>query len=315
MLLQIHVIRSEGNLTMKMKLHSLRIKDKLQGCFASHSQYLAFSVVANDHILSSPKSVDLQSNRSLSLITEEEDIFRDALPEFTPTPHSLENSDADADSLLSNHDVGKGKGSSSEIFYEALGSDNSEFVSVTFMSKDPSSPEYEGIDTQVIVSVILCLVGEKSNSSKIHKLYKNNSYEVSNPVYRIFFQMDICMSKLEFFCNRPTIVSLIQFGLDMSSVNLKGSSVVATMSSEDLQTKRRPKNHDDGDVFVKGLLGYGKGRVVFKLSMNVDSVTVFLNQEDGTQFAMFIQESFVLDLRVCFVSLFFFFFFFEFLFI
>ncbi|XP_057544625.1 uncharacterized protein LOC130823840 isoform X3 [Amaranthus tricolor] len=222
---KIHVIRSEGNLTMKMKLHSLRIKDKLQ----------------------------------------EEDIFRDALPEFTPTPHSLENSDADADSLLSNHDVGKGKGSSSEIFYEALGSDNSEFVSVTFMSKDPSSPEYEGIDTQ----------------------------------------MDICMSKLEFFCNRPTIVSLIQFGLDMSSVNLKGSSVVATMSSEDLQTKRRPKNHDDGDVFVKGLLGYGKGRVVFKLSMNVDSVTVFLNQEDGTQFAMFIQESFVLDLRVhpCSISI------------
>ncbi|XP_021714350.1 uncharacterized protein LOC110682332 isoform X2 [Chenopodium quinoa] len=260
---KVHVIRSEGNLTVKMKLHSLRIKDELRSRLATNPQYLAYSIVISDQIL--PSSTNIQANQSFS---EEEEIFRDALPEFTPAPdiaHNVESFVADPEVLLSKKDLGKGKGSSSEIFYEALGSDNSDFVSVTFMTKDPSSPEYEGIDTQ----------------------------------------MNICMSKLEFFCNRPTIVALIQFGLDTSSANFEGSSKGATMASEDVKTTNKSEKHDDGDDFVKGLLGYGKGRVVFKLSMDVDSVTVFLNQEDGSQFAMFIQESFILDLRVhpCSISI------------
>jgi len=32
--------------------------------------------------------------------------------------------------------------------------------------------------------------------------------------------------------------------------------------------------------------------------MNVDNVTVFLNKEDGSQLAMFVQERFVLDIKV-----------------
>ena len=106
------------------------------------------------------------------------------------------------------------------------------------------------------------------------------------------------MSKLECFCSRPTLVALIQFGLDMSSseIGVRGEGVTA--STGDTEETTRQEMQDEGDVFVKGLLGYGKGRVVFKLSMDVDSVTVFLNREDGSQFAMFIQECFVLDLRV-----------------
>ncbi|KAL2906378.1 putative vacuolar protein sorting-associated protein 13A [Bienertia sinuspersici] len=183
---KVHVIRSERNLTVKMKLHSLRIKDELRGDSATNPHYLAYSVVKNDQILS-PTSVGLQATQSFPLPAEEEDIFRDALPEFTPTSdislqsHSLEYLEAHPETLFSNQDLGRGKGSSSEIFYEALGSDNSDFVSVAFMTKDPSSPEYEGIDTQ----------------------------------------MNICMSKLEFCCNRPTLVALIQFGLDISSEILK----------------------------------------------------------------------------------------------
>ncbi|XP_059444630.1 uncharacterized protein LOC132176414 [Corylus avellana] len=42
----------------------------------------------------------------------------------------------------------------------------------------------------------------------------------------------------------------------------------------------------------------GKGRVVFFLGMNVDSVSVYLNKEDGSQLAMFVQESFLLDIKV-----------------
>lgn len=106
------------------------------------------------------------------------------------------------------------------------------------------------------------------------------------------------MSKLEFYCNRPTLVALIKFGFDLSSVN----SVVAatkTDNSDDEPSENKRKTEEHGHVSsIKGLLGYGKGRVVFYLNMNVNSVTMYLNKEDGSQLAVFVQESFLLDIKV-----------------
>lgn len=103
------------------------------------------------------------------------------------------------------------------------------------------------------------------------------------------------MSKLEFFCNRPTLVALIGFGLDLSAVNYAISDTDKTRTSDkSLVNKEKDEEHKR----VEGLLGYGKDRVVFYLFMNVDSVSVFLNKEDGSQLAMFVQESFLLDLKV-----------------
>lgn len=62
------------------------------------------------------------------------------------------------------------------------------------------------------------------------------------------------MSKLEFFCNRPTLVALIGFGLDLSSVNYTASSDTKTVS-EDKSAMNKEKNEETGRV--KGLLGYG----------------------------------------------------------
>lgn len=112
--------------------------------------------------------------------------------------------------------------------------------------------------------------------------------------------MSVRMSKLEFFCNRPTLVALIGFGLDLSTVNHTGSSKDMTKTSEDESLMNKEKIEYSGHV--KGLLGYGKGRVVFFLGMNVDSVSVYLNKEDGSQFAMFVQESFLLDIKVMILS-------------
>lgn len=61
-------------------------------------------------------------------------------------------------------------------------------------------------------------------------------------IYTIqYLQMNICMSKLEFFCNRPTLVSLIQFGLDTSSLSFEESSKGAAMASEDIEVTKRHK--------------------------------------------------------------------------
>lgn len=103
--------------------------------------------------------------------------------------------------------------------------------------------------------------------------------------------MCIRMSALEFFCNRPTLVALIGFNISLaSSVGRQSDDVDAPKLTE--------KKDENGRSLVKGLLGYGKQRIVFNLRMDVDSVCVFLNMEDGSQLAMFVQESFILDLKV-----------------
>lgn len=114
--------------------------------------------------------------------------------------------------------------------------------------------------------------------------------------------MSIRMSKLEFFCNRPTLVALIGFGLDLSSVYTEATSSGSKTVSEDKSVVNKEKTEDSGRV--KGLLGYGKNRVVFYLNMNVDSVSVFLNKEDDSPLAMLVQESFILDLKVISCSIF-----------
>lgn len=114
-------------------------------------------------------------------------------------------------------------------------------------------------------------------------------------------QMSIQMSKLEFFFNRPTLVALIGFGLGLSSPGNVVSNSDSKIDLDDKSLVNKEKNDEYGRV--KGLLGYGKDRVVFYLSMNVGSVSVFLNKEDGSQLAKFVQEHFLLDLKVLCISL------------
>lgn len=107
------------------------------------------------------------------------------------------------------------------------------------------------------------------------------------------------MSKLEFYCNRPTVVALINFGFELSSSNTAQSDPGAAKASNVEASMNKEKAEEHGKKLVKGFLGHGKGRVVFYLNMNVDSVTIFLNNEDGSQLAMFAQEHFLLDIKVC----------------
>ncbi|XP_062178337.1 uncharacterized protein LOC133883124 isoform X2 [Alnus glutinosa] len=271
---KVNIICLEGDLTVKMKLHSLKIKDELQGRLSSCPQYLACSVQKNAESSASTGPFDPHAREMSIVLPEEDEIFKDALPDFmslSETGIYSQNMDLahcgmmgdindpgfeSSEAFSHEKDLSKGKGISSEIFYEAEGTDNSDFVSVTFLTRSSGSRYYNGVDTQ----------------------------------------MSIRMSKLEFFCNRPTLVALIDFGLDISSVNYAVSGSDITETSEDESLMKKEKTEDTGHV--KGLLGYGKGRVVFFLGMNVDSVSVYLNKEDGSQLAMFVQESFLLDIKV-----------------
>ncbi|KAJ8532740.1 hypothetical protein K7X08_015629 [Anisodus acutangulus] len=247
---KVRVLHSEGDLAVKMKLHSLKIKDELQGSLCSGAQYLACSVLM-DHGATSCRDPLESHGKELPLaVIEEDDIFKDALPDFLSFTDTIE-------ATTPEKELSRGRSLASDIFYEALGSDDSDFVSLTFTMRHPDSPDYDGIDTQ----------------------------------------MSISMSKLEFFCNRPTLVALIDFGFDLSS----GNNMVTSKDlpkDPDESSVIKEKTEELGHKNVKGLLGRGKDRVVFFLNMNVDSVTVFLNKEDGSQLAMFVQERFLLDIKV-----------------
>ena len=163
-----HVVCWEGDLTVKMKLHSLKIKDELQGRLSTSLQYLACSVHENDHLFASPRNLDPSVKELSTAQPEEDDIFKDALQDFMSLPDQESNlqhmvmpksawmedvtdfAEVDsAEALIHEMDLGKGKGTSSETFFEAQDSDHSDFVSVTFLTRNPGSPDYDGVDTQV----------------------------------------------------------------------------------------------------------------------------------------------------------------------
>lgn len=244
---KVYVASCEGDLTVRMNLHLLKMKDELQNP-STGPHYLACSVVENDHTSAPVGIVNPVVEEVLVSLVEEDDDFTDALTDFMSLPDSVE-------ALAHDKEPVKARGNSGDIFYEAEGIDDSDFVSLTFLKRTPESPDYDGIDTQ----------------------------------------MSIRMSKLECFCHRPTIVALISLGIDMGNAS---SGTSTSKEHEDETLVQKDKGDEQLQAKVKGLLGHGKVRVVFSLNMNVDSVTVFLNKEDGSQLAMLVQENFVLDLKV-----------------
>ncbi|CAL9040995.1 unnamed protein product [Musa banksii] len=273
---KVNFTRSASDLIVKMKLHSLKIKDELQGCLSNFPEYLVCSVMSDKLKARKSDTLDVSETIFEPFSLEEDDCFTDALPDFLSTPDQSSCSNyIDLASNLgpgadhfenhagvnhndpSDHDKDHMNGKAGEIFYEAQDSNISDFVAITFLTRYPDSRLYVGIDTQMIIR----------------------------------------MSALEFFCNRPTLVALIEFGFDLSMVNYRESSENCTDVATP-NTKCTEKKEENCRTLVKGLLGHGKSRVVFNLIMDVDSFCVFLNKEDGSQLAMFIQESFLLDLKV-----------------
>lgn len=161
-----HVVLADGDLTVKMKLHSLKIKDELQGRLSVAPRYLAVSVLKNEALSSSTGTFDSHGKDVLLGIPDDDDSFMDALSEFisqTDGGYCLHNMNLDQqglmgiasdfeslEGLINEKEIEKGKGTPREVYYEAEGSDTSNFVSVSFSTLSSGSPDYDGIDTQVL---------------------------------------------------------------------------------------------------------------------------------------------------------------------
>lgn len=163
-----HLISLDGDLGVKMKLHSLKIKDELQDRQSANPQYLACSVLKKDDLLTTHDTCHTHEKEIPVVHTEEDDAFTDALQEFlsvkdadiySPKVDTSQSSMIDgmnhsgefesAEALIHENDLIQGKGIASEIFYEAQGGESLDFVSVAFSMRSSSSPDYHGIDMQV----------------------------------------------------------------------------------------------------------------------------------------------------------------------
>lgn len=109
------------------------------------------------------------------------------------------------------------------------------------------------------------------------------------------------MATLDFFCNRPTVVALIEFGSQISDSPGNTPSSPAKVV-EDSDTKGSTEAVVPRDV-VKGLLGRGKSRVVFRLKLDMESARISVNKEDGSQLGMLVQDEFRFELKVSFAEL------------
>lgn len=165
--MQVNVVQSSRGLSVKTKLHSLKIKDELQGRLSMSSNYLACSII-NDNLETVDSSTPDEEGHPKPFSVEE-DSFMDALTDFTPDQspnlHDFEipsNSISDPDehielsskdSLCFEGDHQKIK--HTEIFYEAQDNNVNDFVVLTFLSRTPDSCLYDGIDSQVIECIHL----------------------------------------------------------------------------------------------------------------------------------------------------------------
>lgn len=135
-----HVVRCEGDLTVKLKLHSLKIIDELQASLHSSPQYLACSIQKDGHSFVSLSNLKPQKNEPL--LTEDNDIFKDASPDFLSFTDSAE--------AVTEKDLLEEISNSADVYYEAEDVENSQFVSLTFLTRTSSSPDYDGVDSHVL---------------------------------------------------------------------------------------------------------------------------------------------------------------------
>ncbi|KAJ7520814.1 hypothetical protein O6H91_19G024000 [Diphasiastrum complanatum] len=267
---QVDYLQRPFDMSMGIRLHALKVKDRLQGSVSS-CQYIACSVLSSSEELEARKHLTPSSSENLD---EESELFRDALSDFNAGSSEINPLGLDSSSSSSQTDgVSRRKpsvlrldptylvkaGRMTDFIFEDLEEEALDFVSVLLFIRQSGSPDYDGTDTQ----------------------------------------MSINMATLDFFCNRPTVVALINFGTDISRIMEAQDALDPPVKSQSAEVTSPDEGSDSSErSIVKGLLGKGKSRIVFRLRMALKSARIYLNQEDGSQLAMLAQDKFHMDLKV-----------------
>ncbi|KAK7307747.1 hypothetical protein VNO77_41077 [Canavalia gladiata] len=154
-------------------------------------------------------------------------------------------------------------------------------------SDTPDSKQLELNDTlESFVKAQMVIYDQNST------LYKNTDNQVI-----------VTLATLTFFCRRPTILAIMEF---INSINIEDGNLASSNDSSSTAIMRNDVSRDVDDLCdtsieehaVKGLLGKGKSRVMFNLTLKMAQAQIFLMKENETKLACLSQESLLTDIKV-----------------
>lgn len=111
------------------------------------------------------------------------------------------------------------------------------------------------------------------------------------------------LATLTFFCRRPTILAIMEF---MNSINIEDGSHNPSNGSSSTATVKHDSSKDVDDYHsttveeptIKGLLGKGKCRTMFNLTLKMAQAQIHLMNESQTKLASLSQENLLTDIKV-----------------
>lgn len=109
------------------------------------------------------------------------------------------------------------------------------------------------------------------------------------------------LSTLTFFCRRPTILAIMEF---INSINRDEENLTAEGSKTAVVKHNDSRDVDDlhftttEEPAIKGLLGKGKSRTMFNLTLRMDQAQIHLINESQTKLASLSQENLLTDIKV-----------------
>lgn len=130
-------------------------------------------------------------------------------------------------------------------------------------------------------------------------------------VFLWLFQVIVTLATLSFFCRRPTILAIMEF---VDAINAEeevsescSDNSMAPIVQRGVSVEEVADNQSMVEEHVvKGLLGRGKSRIIFYLTLNMARAQILLMNENETKLASLSQDNLVADIKVLFTFSFFF---------
>ncbi|GMH29787.1 hypothetical protein Nepgr_031630 [Nepenthes gracilis] len=131
-------------------------------------------------------------------------------------------------------------------------------------------------------------------------------YDQNSPLYNnIDKWVMVALATLSFFCRRPMILAILEFA---NAINMEDESCESLSDSSSMTTPQqdisreavsdRQQSPTVPEPIVKGLLGKGKSRVIFYLTLNMARAQILLMKENDTKLATLSQDNLLTDIRV-----------------
>lgn len=144
-------------------------------------------------------------------------------------------------------------------------------------------------------------------------------HDHNSPLYdNIDKRVIVTLATLSFFSRRPTVLAIIEFVNAISAEDESCESCSEDSSASDMEndgskedvdnhnsthgeSKEDVDNHNSTDIeepVVKGLLGKGKSRIIFCLTLNMARAQILLMKEDEAKLAILSMDNLLTDIKV-----------------